>query len=48
MVRRRPNAEPGQPYQVFGLMLVDVLIAASQFSWTATSGEWLVGLFKPG
>jgi fermentation-respiration switch protein FrsA (DUF1100 family) len=46
MNRRRLDAGPGQPYLMFGLVLAVVIIAAYQYGWTATVGEWLAGLFE--
>ena len=46
MKRRRLDAGPGQPYLMFGLVLTVVIIAAYQYGWTATVGEWLAGLFE--
>ena len=46
MNRRRLDAGPGQPYLMFGLVLAVVIIAAYQYGWTATAGEWLAGLFE--
>lgn len=46
MTRRRLDAGPVQPYLMFGLVLAVVIIAAYQYGWTATVGEWLAGLFE--
>lgn len=48
MIRRRLDDGPGQPYMILMLVLAVVVIAAYQYGWTATAGEWLVGLFEPG